>query len=232
MDKIDSFANRLNLALTRKNIKPSELSQKTGISKSSLSEYLKGKYEAKQTAIYLIAKTLDISPAWLLGFDVPMEKQSEELERKLNALSNYMNEKNINSLRLLPIYGTIKAGEPGWAEQNIEGYIPFDANINGFSDTEDYFYLKVNGESMNQVVKNGDYALIQKTNIADDGDIVVALVNGYDATLKKYKRLNKQFILLEPVTNDPSIESITVDLKTTNFEILGKFVGYFGKYNK
>lgn len=229
MDKIDSFANRLNLALTRRNMKPAELSQKTGISKSSLSEYLKGKYEAKQTAIYLIAKALDISPSWLLGLDVPMEKQSENLENKLNTLSNYMDKKNINSLRLLPIYGIIKAGQPSWAEQNIEGYIPFDTTINGFSDNEDYFYLKVNGESMNQVIKNGDYALIQKQDIAKDGDIIVALVNGYDATLKKYKRLNNQFVLLEPISNDTSIESITVDLKTTNFQILGKFVGYFRK---
>lgn len=228
----DSIKNRLNKAILLRNIKPIDLAKKTGISKSSLSEYIKGIHEPKRNTIYLLSEALQVSPAWLLGFDVPMEKQSEELEHKLNTISNYMNEKNISSLRLLPIYGTIKAGEPSWAEQNIEGYIPFDANINGFSDTEDYFYLKVNGESMNQVVKNGDYALIQKTNIADDGDIIVALVNGYDATLKKYKRLNKQFILLEPVTNDPSIESITVDLKTTNFEILGKFVGYFGKYNK
>lgn len=228
----ETIKDRIYKAMVTRNIKATELAKLTGLSKASISYYLSGKFIPKQTAIYLISKALNVSPSWLLGFDVPMEKQSEELEHKLNALSNYINEKNISSLRLLPIYGTIKAGEPSWAEQNIEGYIPFDANINGFSDTEDYFYLKVNGESMNQVVKNGDYALIQKTNIAEDGDIVVALVNGYDATLKKYKRLNKQFILLEPVTNDPSIESITVDLKTTNFEILGKFVGYFGKYNK
>lgn len=226
---VDTFCNRLNKAITLRNIKPVELSEKTGIDKSKISSYMSGRYKAKQDGVFLLAQALNVSEAWLMGLDVPMERQSEKLE---NIISTYMNKKNTNSLRLLPIYGIIKAGEPSWAEQNIEGYIPFDSSLNGFSNNEEYFYLKVSGESMNKVIKNGDYALIQKTSIAEDGDIIVALVNGYDATLKKYKRLNKQFVLLEPLTNDPSIESITVDLKTTNFEILGKFVGYFGKYNK
>ena len=226
---IDTFANRLKYAMTIRNIRAVDLSNKTGISKVNLSYYMSGKYEAKADGLKKLALALDVDPVWLMGYDVPMQEDS--LNTKVNKLQKYMEENNLTSLKLLPVYGIIKAGEPNWAEQNIISYIPFDSSIDGFSDKEDYFYLKVDGESMNQIIKNGDYALIRKQNYANNGEIIVALVNGYDATLKKYKQLNEQFVLLEPISNDSSIESISVDLKTTSFQILGKFVGYFGKYN-
>lgn len=71
---IDTFANRLNTAMRIRNMKAAELSEKTGISKSSLSEYINGKYEAKQDGVYLLAKALNVNEAWLMGLDVPMER--------------------------------------------------------------------------------------------------------------------------------------------------------------
>lgn len=73
---IDTFANRLNTAMRIRNIKATELSERTGISKSSLSEYINGKYEAKQDGVYLLAKALDVNEAWLMGLDVPMERNN------------------------------------------------------------------------------------------------------------------------------------------------------------
>ena len=73
---IDTFANRLNTAMRIRNIKASELSEKTGISKSSLSEYMNGKYEAKQDGVYLLAKALNVNEAWLMGLDVHMERNN------------------------------------------------------------------------------------------------------------------------------------------------------------
>lgn len=131
----------------------------------------------------------------------------------------------------IPVVGKIAAGQPILAQENIEGYLPVDPNIYGLTSTEDLFYLLVAGQSMNMKVKNGDYALIHKQDYAEDGDIVVAIVNGdNEATLKRYKRLNDQFVLLEPMSTDPSIEAITVDLKNTNFQIVGKAIGQFGKF--
>ena len=72
----ETFGNRLNKAMRIRNIKAAELSEKTGIAKSSLSEYIKGKYEAKQKAIFKLATVLDVSEAWLMGLDVPMEKEN------------------------------------------------------------------------------------------------------------------------------------------------------------
>lgn len=131
----------------------------------------------------------------------------------------------------IPVLGKIAAGQPILAEEYLEEYLPVDPNIYGMTTPDDYFYLKVSGESMNLKVHNGDYALIHNQDYAENGDIIVAIVNGDDeATLKKYKKLNEQFVLLEPMSTDPTIESITVDLKNTKFQIIGKAIGQFGKF--
>lgn len=71
------FAVRLKEALTAKNIKPSDLAKKTGIGKSSISDWLAGRYEAKQDKVYRIADALDINEALLMGQEVPMEKMPQ-----------------------------------------------------------------------------------------------------------------------------------------------------------
>lgn len=73
---IDSFSNRLCKAIKIRNIKPSELSEQTGIDKSKLSSYMSGRYKAKQDGIYLLSNVLDVDPAWLMGYNVPMERAS------------------------------------------------------------------------------------------------------------------------------------------------------------
>lgn len=218
------FSKNLNKFMKIKNKTQTDFIEDLGINKSSISTWCNGTRLPRMAKIQLLANYLNINISDLI--------EDQSVNNKIDKLYEYMNENNISSLKILPVYGIIKAGEPSWAEQNIIAHIPFDSSLDEYSDTADYFYLKVDGESMNQVIKNGDYALIQKQSVANDGDIIVALVNGYDATLKKFKRLNNQFVLLEPMSNDPNIESITVDLKTTSFKILGKFVGYFGKYKK
>ena len=83
---VDTFCNRLNTAMRIRNIKATELSEKTGIAKSSLSEYINGKYEAKQDGVYLLAKVLNVNEAWLMGLDVPMEKTTDDLLKKIGAV--------------------------------------------------------------------------------------------------------------------------------------------------
>jgi transcriptional regulator with XRE-family HTH domain len=74
MNMGDSFKNRLNQALEIRGMKPIELSNRTGLSKARISQYTNGVYEAKQKALYLIARALNVSEAWLMGYDVPMER--------------------------------------------------------------------------------------------------------------------------------------------------------------
>ena len=144
--------------------------------------------------------------------------------------SNVSNNIKNNYLFSIPVLGKIAAGQPILAEEYLEGYLPVDPNIYGMTTPDDYFYLKVSGESMNLKVHNGDYALIHKQDYADDGDIIVASVNGNDeATLKKYKRINENTIALEPMSTLP-METIYIDLKDKNFKIIGKAIGQFGKF--
>lgn len=70
----ETFQSRLNQALEIRNMKPVELSQRTGLSKARISQYTNGVYEAKQKALYLIARALNVSEAWLMGHDVSMER--------------------------------------------------------------------------------------------------------------------------------------------------------------
>ncbi len=72
----NELKDRLKKALSVRNMKPIELSEKTGIPKSAISQYMSGYTKPKQDRIYLISKALNINEAWLLGFDVPMEKQN------------------------------------------------------------------------------------------------------------------------------------------------------------
>ncbi len=78
---------------------------------------------------------------------------------------------------------------------------------------------------MNKVIKNGAFALIHKQDIVENGEIAVVLVNGDEATLKKFRKQN-DLIILEPQSNDNSFEIQIYD-KTTSIEILGKYVGKF-----
>ena len=74
---MNTIANRLKQALEMRNMKQADLVYLTGIGKSSISSYLSGDYEPKQKNLYRLAKALDVNEAWLMGYDVPMERTSD-----------------------------------------------------------------------------------------------------------------------------------------------------------
>ena len=71
---IDSFKSRMAKALTLRGMKQVELSRLTGIDSGTINNYLSGKYEPKQDRLEIIAEALDVDPVWLMGYDVPMER--------------------------------------------------------------------------------------------------------------------------------------------------------------
>jgi len=131
---------------------------------------------------------------------------------------------NLNrSLRLpgstsasVPVLGTVTAGQPITAIQDITGYIGFEAPG---KDPQDLFALKVRGESMIGIgILDGDIVVVERTPYAEDNDIVVALVDGEDATVKRFFKEEGHY-RLQP-END-SMDPIISD----NVEILGKVIG-------
>lgn len=72
-----TIAQRLREALNAAGKKQADLVRETGLDRGSISSYLSGKYEPKQKAIYKMAQVLNVNEAWLLGYDVPMERSAE-----------------------------------------------------------------------------------------------------------------------------------------------------------
>lgn len=83
---VEDFKSRLNIALSCTNMRPVELAHKTGIPKSSISQYMSGYTKPKDERIYLISQVLGVSEAWLMGFDVPMERQAIDQSSRVTDL--------------------------------------------------------------------------------------------------------------------------------------------------
>ncbi len=116
-----------------------------------------------------------------------------------------------------PIVGSIPAGYPALAFEDIEGYADIP-----YSDVENYFFLRVKGDSMvGAGIREGDLVLIRKQSTAEDGQIVAARVNGDEATLKRFKRQGDIVLLLpENQAYDPRIIPIK-DFETGYAAIIG-----------
>ena len=79
---MSTTSQRIQEGLELRGLKQADLVEKTGISKGALSSYISGRYTPKQTNIYLIAKALDVNEAWLMGADVPMEREESFLTKR------------------------------------------------------------------------------------------------------------------------------------------------------
>lgn len=179
----NQFAFRLKQAMDMRGIKASELSEKAKIPKSAISQYLSGLYEAKQKNIFKLANVLKVSEAWLMGLDVPMEKNTDDILKKIGGIP--LSEIETTPI---PILGTVKAGYDYLAQENIIDYIPF--KVNG-SDKENYYALNVVGDSMEPLFDDGDTVIVHRQDDFENGDNCVVLINGNEATVKKvYKGSN------------------------------------------
>jgi repressor LexA len=117
----------------------------------------------------------------------------------------------------VPIIGKVTAGQPILAYENVEEYIPLPAS---FVRDEHSFVLRVSGESMiNAGIFDGDFVVVRQQNYADDGDIVVALIED-EATVKRFFNEGKK-IRLQP--ENPTMSPIIVE----DCRILGRVTGLF-----
>lgn len=121
----------------------------------------------------------------------------------------------------IPVIGKVTAGQPILAVENIED--TFSIPLNYVKSNNELFILNVTGQSMIEAgILDGDLAIIEKTNTAANGDIVVALI-GNDATLKRFFK-EKNHIRLQP--ENSTMEPIIVD----DCQIVGKLVGLYRSY--
>ena len=123
-------------------------------------------------------------------------------------------------MTMVPLVGRVTAGQPILATENIEDSYPFPADLVG---QEDVFMLKVDGESMIQAgIFDGDYLIVRDQDSARNGDIVVALVDGEEATVKRFFH-EKDRVRLQPENDrmDP--------IYSRDVAVLGQVIGVYRK---
>ncbi|NUK30947.1 helix-turn-helix domain-containing protein [Parageobacillus sp. VR-IP] len=181
----------------------------TNFNKGMISKWENDREEPRIDSVRYIADFFNVSLDEILGLKDNEVNIYEVVE---NDFSNIVN---------LPIVGTIAAGQPILAAQNIEGYMPILSSF--LNKYKEYFYLRVKGNSMNLEFPDGSYVLVERTNEVENGSIAVVLVNGYEATVKKVS-INKNIITLIPMSNDPSYQPQIYDITKDEVKIIGKVV--------
>lgn len=193
---MNEIADRIKYALNYRKLKPKDLSEKTGISRSSISEWLSGKYEPKQDKIFLIAEALNVDEGWLLGLDVPIERKSniseiynqldqnrqlkvysfaEQQLKEQNKIVDYPIKYDVN------IYGKMTAGH---------GSINFDKEHPIKTVTLDYappsydIAFEVSGDSMHPTFQDGEVIFVKETKNIHDGMLAAVEIND-EAFIKK-----------------------------------------------
>lgn len=172
-DKVATFARRLREGLDVCGMTQAELAKRSGISKSSISRYIKGDWEGKQSAVYEIAKVLGVTEAWLMGYDVPMEIDAP--------LAVPPGLEPLPEMATVPLIGDIACGTPITAEQNVVDRIGVPAAWRA-----DYA-LTCHGDSMVPKIQDGDIVCVRCQPTVENGEIAVVLING-EATLKRFYR--------------------------------------------
>ena len=140
-------------------------------------------------------------------------KKSDLIERKdkIDKLGNPVTE--------VPLLGTVKAGYDYMAQENWEGMIEVDQDI--IKDGSDYFALKIKGDSMSPVLIENDIVIVKKQEDFENGDLVVSLINGDEATIKKGRKSDNS-ILLQPFNTAYEPLIFTYDeMKTIPVTIIG-----------
>ncbi|MCX4303056.1 MAG: helix-turn-helix domain-containing protein [Clostridia bacterium] len=207
--------NRLKILREEKNLTKTELATLLNVKSQSIGQYERGERDLSTEKLIRFANFFGVTTDYLLGVSNTRLSDSADL----------------NNLLHIPVLGKIPAGMPVLAVENILKYLPISPDMFSITEEQDLFFLKVDGESMNNVVANGSYVLVKKQDYAENGNIVVALVNNNDeATLKRYKIIDNQFIMLEPDSSFTEFEPIIINLKNQNFRIIGKVIGNYKEW--
>lgn len=211
---VDTFTNRLNQAMHEQGLRQIDLVKKTklvmekyiknykgnGIDKSLLNKYIKGVAIAKQDKMYILAKALNVSEGWLMGYDVDKDRdwiEDEDYSTLMIDNGRYI-ETEIKTIKI-PVLGKVPAGTPIEAIQDVIGYENIPATM--LNSGENYFALKIDGNSMSPDYKSGDIIIVKQQEDCNSGDDCVVMVNGDDATFKRVIKQNNA-IILKPLNNE------------------------------
>ena len=183
------------------------VSKDTGIAASTFSDWKSGRSVPKLDKIKLIANY----------FDVPLEYMLTGERDSLIFEACEVGRSPFERGKRVPIIGEIRAGSPIITNESIQGYEYAEV-----SDAEEYFYLRVQGDSMKNIgMIEGSLVLFHKQQYAEDGDIVACLVGGDSATVKRFRRSKKNIFLMPENDDYTPIKLSTDDFESGEARILG-----------
>lgn len=237
---MDSFSNRLRQALEEKHMSQAELARRSGIGRNSISDYLKGKYEAKQDKVYLLAKALGQSEAWLMGFDdvdaeklsitaifnrLSADRQQNVYDYASDQLAAQTHPQKIVQFKVpkpihytdVTIYGTVSAGTGEFqADDDQREVVRYPGRVPGHD-----YALRVNGDSMYPMLEDGQVIFVRHSNGSDvhTGQIIIALLN--ECAFVKKIDLDEGHVRL--ISLNPDYKPIEVD-EDDDFQIQGTLV--------
>lgn len=212
--KKSDFASRLSQALETRGMKAADLSKKTKVAEGTISCYINGRYEAKQNRVQVFAEALDVNPAWLMGYDVPMEAERSQPASAPRPIPKGF--EPMPEMANLPVVGKIACGTPITAEENVERMVCVPSKWHAT------FTLTCEGTSMEPRIHDGDLVAIRSQPTVENGEVAAVRIEG-EATLKRVY-LHSNFIELR--AENPNFESIILakeDMNTVTIE--GKAVG-------
>lgn len=182
-----------------------ELANKVGYkSRSSINKIETDGRGLPQSKIVAFAKALNTTPAFLMGWD--------ETPKAL------LNDSPIHAISI-PVLGRVAAGIPITATEYI---IDTEEISQEMANGGEYFALQIKGDSMEPKISTGDVVIVRKQEDADDGDLVIALINGDDAVCKRLKKYAEGLAL---ISTNPAYEP----LYFTQDEVINKPVQIIGK---
>lgn len=194
------FARNLNYYMTINKKSRMDVCRDLEIPYSTVTDWCNGNIYPRIDKIELLANYFEI-------------KKSDLVENKEKT------DKIGNPIVEVPLLGTVKAGYNYMAQENWEDMIEVDKKI--IKEDADYFALKIKGDSMFPVLIEDDIVIVKKQNDFENGDIVVAIINGDEATIKKGKK-SENSILLQPLNTNYEPLIFTYDeMKTIPVIIVG-----------
>ncbi|MCI8641513.1 MAG: helix-turn-helix domain-containing protein [Clostridia bacterium] len=193
------FSNNLKKWLSIRNKTQTDIVEKFNISPSTVSDWCNAKKFPRIDKIEMLANFLNIYKSDLIE------------ERGRTDIFG-------NPVVSIPILGIVKAGYDYLAQENWIGSVDVDKKL---SENGELFALKVHGDSMSPILIEDDIVIIKKQDDFENGDIVVAIINGDEATIKKGKK-NDNSILLQPLnTNYEPLIFTKEELLTIPVTIIG-----------
>ena len=180
------------------NMSMSELARRVGIAKSAISRYFNGTRELPLNRIEDFARALHTTSYILLGVEPETQKGIK-----------------------IPVLGTVPAGIPMSA---IEDIIDYEEIPKSWENQGEFFGLKIKGDSMYPTLENGDVVIVKKQSTADNGDTVIVMVNGDDATCKRYERSDNGIMLIPNNNAYNPVFYTNEEIEALPLTIIGKVV--------